>query len=401
MARKTKALIADLPRGVSVYPDGDSYRVRLGKSYTGGKTQKRRFDTIKDARAWIFGEAKEEQATIPPVVLQKAEGGTIAFELAPRQISEAAAAVKKLGDLGTLMEAVDFFIRHARPAGGQKMVSEVTEAYLSTKRAAGRSEKHLKGLKSNFKAFSEDFGKQHIHLIRRDAVEEWLEELEVAPLTKGNYIRDLKSLFEEATRRQWLTTNPLAHLQKPTIEPKEIHLLSLEEVRKLIHTAEESFPDLVPALSLKIFGGLRTSELLQLDWGKVDKLEITVGAATAKTRKRRLVTIRPNLKRWLAAYRQSNGPVFTGSQNQYHCTVEKLAAAAEILLLPNVFRHTFASYLFAILKNENLVAAEMGNTPKVVFANYRGLVKRPAALAFWKVTPKQKERKVIPFATAA
>lgn len=401
MARKNKALIANLPRGVSVYPDGDNYRVRLGKSYTGGKPQKRRFDTIKDARAWIFGEAKQEQASPPPVVLQKAEGGTSAFELAPRQITEAAAAVKKLGDLGTLTEAVDFFVKHARPAGGQKTVSEAAEAYLVTKRSAGRSENHLKGLKSNFKAFTDVFGSQHIHVVRLDSVEEWLEDLEVSPITKGNYIRDLKSLFEEAVRRQWLAINPIAYLQKPTIKPKEIHFLSLTDTRKLLHMAEETSPDLVSAVALKVFGGLRTSELLQLTWEKVDSLEITVGAATAKTRKRRLVTIRPNLKKWLVTYRQDKGPIFTGTQNQYHCAIEKLAADAEITLLPNSFRHTFASYLFAVLKNENFVAAEMGNTPKVVFANYRGLVKRPAALAFWKILPKQKERKIISFQKVA
>lgn len=390
-----KSPIAKLPPGVGCWADSEGgWRVRLGKKFTGGPVQRRRFDTLKDAREWIFGDAKKEQAAPPPITIQKAEAGNSSFQLTPRQISEAAAAVKALGELGTLTEAVAFYIKHSRPAGGERSVADAAEAYLAMKRASGRSEKHLKGLKSNFKTFTDDFGKHLIHVVRRDAIEEWLEELEVSPTTKGNYIRDLKSLFEEATRREWLAVNPIAHLEKPQPASGEIHILQPDELTRLLASALEHEPLLVPAIALKAFAGLRTSELLQLTWKEIGKKEIFIAAAKAKTRKRRLITIQPNLDKWLSFYR-GTGPIFTGTQNQYHCRLEHIAATAEISLPSNVLRHSFGTYLFAKTRNENLVAAEMGNSPKVVFSNYRALIEKATAAKYWRILPPSRGAKII------
>ena len=53
----------------------------------------------------------------------------------------------------------------------------------------------------------------------------------------------------------------------------------------------------------------------------------------------------------------------------------------------NALRHSFGSYHYGKYRDENRTAAEMGNSPAVVFRHYRALVKREAADAFWTLRP--------------
>jgi hypothetical protein len=40
----------------------------------------------------------------------------------------------------------------------------------------------------------------------------------------------------------------------------------------------------------------------------------------------------------------------------------------------NALRHSFGSYHYALHKNENLTAAEMGNSPSIVFRHYHAVI---------------------------
>jgi hypothetical protein len=53
----------------------------------------------------------------------------------------------------------------------------------------------------------------------------------------------------------------------------------------------------------------------------------------------------------------------------------------------NILRHTFGSYHFAVYQNENLTAAEMGNSPAMVFRHYGAVVTPEAAARFWNLLP--------------
>src|SRR5439155_15445876 len=97
---------------------------------------------------------------------------------------------------------------------------------------------------------------------------------------------------------------------------EEIEIFTRAEMAMVLSTAEER---MVPFLAIGAFAGLRSAEILRLDWSKVN-LEtgyITVDASVAKTNSRRLVPITPNLKLWLESCRTatsadshpSRGPV--------------------------------------------------------------------------------------------
>ncbi|HWB58680.1 MAG TPA: hypothetical protein VG733_04275 [Chthoniobacteraceae bacterium] len=399
--RNQKAPIADLPSGVSVLrtvngAGKEFWRIRLGKRFTGGTVVKKDFPVLADARSWFFGDGQLKRATPGSAIELKQKAGAAAFVLTPAQLAEAAAAYRTLDSLGTLSEAVAFFVKHARPRGGIKSFQEAGTEYLAfLKNRKNRSDKHLKGLRSNYDRFAEDYGDVKIHLVRKDTVENWLDDQDnVSAKTRANYLRDLYSLFEFAVeQKSWCAENPCKKIEKPEGEAKDITFLRPNELESLLTLAVEHETSLVAGLALKAFAGLRTSELLILDWSKIGDSQIEISASQSKTRRRRLVSISENLKVWLAQYRKEKGPVVSLSPNGWHDAIQRTTALAdEPLNLPsNVLRHSFCSYHYAKYKNENLTAAEAGNSPAVIFNHYRALVPVRDVDAYWSVLPADKQ----------
>jgi integrase len=139
---------------------------------------------------------------------------------------------------------------------------------------------------------------------------------------------------------------------------------------------------MLPAVAIQLFAGLRRSEIQRLDWSEVDfeGRSIIVSARKAKTRQRWVITIRENLSSWLRPYVRTAGPVAPtiGFRERFDDLIEPFRPWPS-----NALRHSFGSYLFGLTKNENLVAAEMGNSPGIVFKHYRALVSNKAAKQFW------------------
>lgn len=95
---------------------------------------------------------------------------------------------------------------------------------------------------------------------------------------------------------------------------------------------------------------------------------------------------------------QVTGPVVPAAYRERH---ERLQVLAKLTPWPrNVLRHSFGSYHLAFHKNEALTAAEMGNSPAVIFQHYRALVTPEAAGKFWKLLPENhgESDKVVEFA---
>jgi hypothetical protein len=66
-------------------------------------------------------------------------------------------------------------------------------------------------------------------------------------------------------------------------------------------------------------------------------------------------------------------------------------ARAQVKWKHNALRHSFISYRMAIVKDENAVALEAGNSPQMIFANYRELVTPEDAKAWFSICPERAE----------
>ncbi|MBN8711857.1 MAG: hypothetical protein J0I10_20975 [Verrucomicrobia bacterium] len=136
-----------------------------------------------------------------------------------------------------------------------------------------------------------------------------------------------------------------------------------------------------------------------MEWKDIwfDQDVIEVGKDKAKTATRRLPPILPALKAWLQPHAKSSGKVFPGVRDERHFTKLLKAATSKLvdvegnpLVKPvhNGLRHSFCSYRLAITKSAAQVALEAGNSPKMLFENYRELVTEKMAHAYFGISPE-------------
>jgi hypothetical protein len=140
-----------------------------------------------------------------------------------------------------------------------------------------------------------------------------------------------------------------------------------------------------------------------LEWKDVwfDKGVIEVGKDKAKTATRRLAPIVPALEAWLKP-RAKTGPILPGIRDEFHFTKLFKDATSKLVdtqgvplvtLVHNGLRHSFCSYRLAVTKSAAQVSLEAGNSPKMLFENYRELVTEKAAKEYFGILPETKATK--------
>jgi hypothetical protein len=120
------------------------------------------------------------------------------------------------------------------------------------------------------------------------------------------------------------------------------------------------------------------------DWTGERSISIEVRAGQAKTASRRIVPITDNLHQWLLPL-EREGPVVP-DQDLYR-QVTALARKLGIRWPQNVLRHSYISYRIAIVNSADQVALEAGNSPQVIFKNYRELATEHEAKSWFEIRP--------------
>ena len=170
------------------------------------------------------------------------------------------------------------------------------------------------------------------------------------------------------------------------------------EFKAILAAADE---EVLPALAIGGFAGLRTAEIARLDWRDIDLAQghIVIEARNAKTGARRIVPMAENLKEWLKPYVRPFGPVNPASNDQYGNALgdrfERAASRAKVKWKRNPLRHSFISYRVAVVKDVPQVALEAGNSPAVIFSNYRALATDAEATAWFSILPQTAKQGVI------
>lgn len=161
------------------------------------------------------------------------------------------------------------------------------------------------------------------------------------------------------------------------------------EVPKAGAQPEPDYRDLVPVIALGGLAGLRREEVMRLDWADVWRVKgkVEIGARIAKGRKRRLVDICPALTLWLNPYRKATGPVWPKSPDVLEEALADLRDGADVPARRNGLRHSFITFHMAMHANENLTAAEAGNSPDMIHEHYRALATRREAVKWFDVKP--------------
>jgi len=314
--------------------------------------------------------------------------------------SECADKLKPFGK--TLVDATEFFLKQLGDEQRSITVSELMTEFLGARRRTRRSQIHLADLQRRLGRFAESFGIRPIRTLTSKQIETWLHELELEPQTINNYRSRIGAMFSYAIRRELLERNPIDAIEKITIRGKPPEIFQPEELQSLL---DASPPDLLPVLAIGAFAGLRTAELLRLDWKDVELTRgyIHVSAANSKTAQRRLVTLAPNLVNWLRPYTNLEGKVYSRSERDLHKDLVALCGKVGLQKWPtNGLRHSFASYHLALHKNAPELALELGHaSPKMIFTNYRELVTDEQAERYWAIRLNTRAENVIPMEAEA
>jgi integrase len=229
----------------------------------------------------------------------------------------------------------------------------------------------------------------------------------VSPKTRNERRNVIRMFIKWAERQDLLARNnrllEADSMTREVAEPEEIQLYTPKELAATLSAAAEkaAFKPLLPVVALVALGGVRLQEATRLNWEDVWHVDghVEISVAKSKTRARRLVTINPSLGAWLESYRSCSGPLWTQCLDHFHRAFGAMLEDLKIPARRNGLWHGFVSAHYALYSDEGLTAKESGNSPAMIHKNYKGLLTRKQAEAWFAMSP-QRPATVIPLAAA-
>jgi integrase len=362
-----------------------------------------KFKFVLDLRAFkkgrkFFKTRTEAEALRQRTLLERHSREAVG--LSQREMSEiihAKSALAKHGE--TISDAVKFrldYLERVRRSG--ITVAQLADEVLDAKRRDGKAAAYLDDLRKRLTRFCQDFGNRPITGIEVDELDNWLRDLRLSPKSRANYRANIGVLFSYAERRRMIDHNPIRHTAKPKLIDRAPEIFTVDELRALLETARQEQPDILPMLAIGAFAGLRDAEIKRLDWSEIDlaRNHIEVKAAKAKSARRRIIPIEPNLAAWLRPYSGMSGHVVPAGARK---KLDRVRKAVGLARWPNNgLRHSFASYRLAAIHDAPRVAHELGHTsPQMLFNTYREVVLPEEAERYWKIDPTVEAEKVVAF----
>lgn len=376
-------------------------------------TGKRRFDSYAteaealDAAAVLARRMSQRDVLAASLTNEQAAEYAAAIQkLAPANVDllgavgAVAEALKYVGDLAGVVAAAKFYAaRHKNVTA--KPVADAVAELLALKSARGKSERYIRDLRTRLARFAEAFRCDCCNVLTAD-VQAWLDGMKLAPRSIKNFRAALGVLFRFAESRGYIFKggNPIEDTERVTGNGgSPIEIFTPTEISLLLANAT---PEFLPLMALGAFAGLRSAELLRLEWSDIDLADgfITVASDKSKTRSRRLVPIASNLAQWLAPYAGRSGKIWAGSDREFKRCRRDMLKKSGVKWKDNGLRHSFISYRLAEIQDAARVSLEAGNSPQMVFRHYRELVK-PADAQRWFAVKPETPGNVLSLAVAA
>lgn len=300
----------------------------------------------------------------------------------------------------TMGEAVEGYLRTVASVK-RKDIKEAVEEFLQadaprTRAADGQraqlSGKYAYNRKLQLDRFADTFQNTAVSELSKEHLDKFIGSLDdFSAKSRNHYRAAVRQFLQWAVRKDYLTTTHRlfeADAMRPErANTAEIQFYTPREFAALLETADAT---LRPIIAIGGLAGLRTAELLRLDWADVWRVpgHIEVTAGKAKTRQRRLVEICPALAAWLEPFRTlAVGKLWSLHEITFQQKFVALCEAAEIKRKTNGLRHSFCTYHFAKHANENLTAAQAGNSPAMIHAHYKRLATKAEAKKWFAIKP--------------
>lgn len=226
------------------------------------------------------------------------------------------------------------------------------------------------------------FGEKLMRDVTTAEIKEWIGGLTISNKRINNVLIPLRSVFSDAFADGVIDRNPLARIQNLSNRIEEPDPLTPAEIVEILSAMEEQTANL---FEFAIWTGLRTSELLALQWGDIDFLtklarirrasvqKVTKGPKT-QSGERDVLLLPLALEALLKQKRHSflsAGVVFlnprtgkaweTDGQLRKTAWTPALKKAGIRYRNPYQTRHTYASMMLSAGENPMWVAKQMGH----------------------------------------
>jgi integrase len=382
-------------------PTGTYYRVVY---HIGGKRHRLHFNDLEKATE----EAKAKAS-------QLSRGDVDAMQLSGRdrlEYGRAKDAVKEFGvpldavaieygearkllDGVPLLDAARFYARHHGRGIKRKPVADAVDAMIAGKTAKGVSDVYLADLRYRLGTFAQAFHCD-VSALMPDDVAKFFDGLSLSPRSHNNFALALRTFFRFAQRHGWLSkeVDLLERVERRSEKRAPVKIFTPSELATILGNAS---PLIAPCLALGAFGGLRSAEILRLEWSDTERHPgfIEVAAHKAKTATRRILPVADNLAKWLAIAPRSQERVWPHSKGHFIREIARATRESGLRWKCNGLRHSFISYRLAEIQDVNRVALEAGNSPQMIFRHYRELA-TPEQAATWFAIVPQAAAKVVP-----
>jgi integrase len=401
--------------------NGTNYQQFTLTYYDGAHRRKKRFSDLEEAK---------REAELAATKLANGEGQVLRLTSMDRAnylqaldtlrplgrelnlaVAEYVESIKLLPANTSLREAVTDFARRNNTVRESRTVSELVAEYIAAKEKAGKSEAHLRDMRLRLTRFGKAFQLPVAHVTGK-MLQTWLDGMNVCNRTRLNELRLVSGVLNFAVRRKYAPRDlldELAAVERPEVTPSPTLIFTPAELRELFATAPGS---LIPWLIFGGFCGLRSAEILRLDWHDVNlqRRFVEVSAENAKTAQRRLVPLCDAAVAWLQPRAQDEGHVVvrTGDKGIYYDLTAAVNQARRDTKLKTKFkwkrnglRHSFCSYRLAITQDAAKTSLEAGNSPQMIFRHYRELTTEDEAKEWFGIMPPKQADNIVPMQIAA
>ena len=307
----------------------------------------------------------------------------------------------------TLRDAVNAFLATIANQLKSATVSELVALRLAAAEARGVHARTLRdlggadGTKGRLGAFAGAFGTRQAASVTAEEIERWAIAHCTTDATRREVLVRVNGLFAYGVKRGFLRENPVQRLEKPRPNAPLADVLEVPQVAALMNACPR---EIIPAVAVQLFAGLRRAEAERLDWSDIDFQRDTIRVKQRKGTKTQREVLRfapllPTLRAWLEPHRLLAGPVFPLSTRKqrkgevsgqiYRKGFEAARTAAKIEAWDeSTLRHCFGSYRYSSISDLARVAAEMGHTKTSTTLNHYVNARTPEdAAAFWAVVP--------------